>query len=217
MLEEPVKIQGLTSVVIENKAVFARIVKDIYAYENDAQIDVRLFHDDQSKVTASEILPITDIINFDINSAQTLKVIYKDLEDTISIEPDKKTNIEDKLGEAWSAINKELIHFRLSLTMQKLTLPSIFKATNIKIETDCPTLLDKVLTIIEVFKYLPKKKLLIFIGLGSYLTAQEMETTREYVQLQNASVLLLDNNSFEIYQQTVVDEDFVTMQLAHKN
>jgi len=212
ILDEPIEILGLTSLVIENKSTFAHVVKDIYDYENGNQSDVRLFTQDQNSLPPSEILPITDIVSFDINSPSTLKAIYKDLEDVISIEPDKKTKIEDLLGEIWSAIGKEIIHFELNLNIQKITLQTIFKALNIKIDCNCPSIFEKTMTILEVVKYLPKKKLLIFINLGSYLNKQEMQALEEYIALQNTNILLIDNYPFPISTQTTIDEDLVVLQ-----
>jgi len=151
ILDEPILIKNLTSIVIENKSIFARIVKDIYDYENGNQNDIRIFKQDQSSLLPSEILPITDIVGFDINSTSTLKAIYKDLEDIISIEPDKKTKIEDLLGEIWSIIGKEIIHFELNLNMQKITIQSIFKVLCIKIDCDCPSIFEKTMTIFRGF------------------------------------------------------------------
>jgi len=215
-LDEPLEICNLTSIVIENKSIFAHIVKDIYDYENGNQTDIRFFAKDQSGLSQSDILPITDIVNFDINSASTLKAIYKDLEDIISIEPDKKTKIEDLLGEVWLAISKELIHFELNLSMQKISLQSIFKAANIKIDCACTSIFEKTMTLLEVFKYLPKKKLLIFINLGSYLNTKEVKALEEYVALQNSNVLMIDNHGFPIKKQTVIDEDFVVLHKRQK-
>jgi len=216
ILDEPLEIAGLTSIVIESKSVFARIVKDIYDYENGNQADIRLFDKKQNSLSPSDILIITDIVTFDTNSASSLKIIYKDLEDAISLEPNKKIKIEYLLGEVWLAISKEAIHFELNLSIEKISLQSIFKAANIKIENNCESIFTKTMTILEFFKYLPKKKLLIFVNLGSYLSEEEMKTIEEYVMLKNTNVLLIDNHVFPISKQTIVDEDFFIMHKAQK-
>ena len=120
--------------------------------------------------------------------------------------------IEDLLGEIWSAIGKEIIHFELNLNIQKITLQTIFKALNIKIDCNCPSIFEKTMTILEVVKYLPKKKLLIFINLGSYLNKQEMQVLEEYIALQNTNILLIDNYPFPVSTQTTIDEDLVVLQ-----
>ncbi|WP_444811512.1 type II-A CRISPR-associated protein Csn2, partial [Streptococcus canis] len=50
-------------------------------------------------------------------------------------------------------------------------------------ETQSDTIFEKCLEILQVFKYLSKKKLLIFINCGSYLTKEELLKIREYIDL----------------------------------
>ena len=211
ILEEPIKIESFTSVVIESKKVFAHIVQDIYNFESGEPADIRIFTEDQKNISPAEMMVITDIINYEINSATTLKLIYKDLEDNISLNPERKTYIEGLLGQIWSEINKETVHFEVNLELENITLQGIFKALGVKIETYNISIFEKIMDILQVFKYLPKKKLLVLTNLGTYLVPEEIKAVEEYVALQNIHLLLLDNAVFETAKQIVIDEDFVVM------
>ena len=218
MIDESLPINGVTSLVIENKIVFAKLVQSLYSY-NTENLDVKLFNDKYESLKLDEIVVITDILGYDVNSAAVIKLLYGDLESQIVNNPELHTEIECILGKIVALIVKETLDFEPDLNFSELTMQKMFKALEIKIETSDLTLFERMSDIIRVFKYLRKKKLLIIINLGTYLSHQQILETVEYASLQNINMLLLDNAPFgapKNLTQYVMDEDFVVIKTNTK-
>lgn len=216
-LDEPVVLEGLTSFVIQNKAMFAHVVQELFAYEQDEtdeNRDIRLFTETYKALKPSELMVVTDILSEDLNTATVLKLIYADLEKSLSLNPEVKTKIEDLLGEVWSLINQELVDFELDLDSRKMEIQEAFKGFGIRVETKSRCVFEKVLEIIQLFKYLSKKRVLIFVNLGTYLTTDEMASVVDYTKMQGITVILFDTHTFDVpvdVKRIEIDEDFVVM------
>ena len=55
---------------------------------------------------------------------------------------------------------------------------------------------EKILEIVQVFKYLSKKKLLVFINATAYLSKDELVNLIEYIQLNQLRVLFVEEKFF---------------------
>uniref|UniRef100_UPI00301BCF23 type II-A CRISPR-associated protein Csn2 n=1 Tax=Staphylococcus aureus TaxID=1280 RepID=UPI00301BCF23 len=84
----------------------------------------------------------------------------------------------------------------------------LIKALGVKIETQSDTLFEKCFEILQVYNYLSKQRLLIFVNSGAYLTKDEMEKLIEFIELSNQAVLFLEPRRLYDYPQYVLDEDF---------
>lgn len=211
ILDEPIKLEGMTSLIVKNRQIFAKLVQSFYHYTDETK-DLKLFDDKYKQLKTNELMMITDILGYDVNSAATLKLIYGDLEAHISDNPEVKTEIENLLGKVTTLINKEILHFEIDLESDKITLTEAFKALGIKIETCTDSIFEYTLGIVQVFKYLAKRKLLVFVNLGTYLTSAELIMLEEYIALQNIEVLLVDNAEFiGVKKKYILDEDYVLL------
>ena len=211
MLDEPVMIKHLTSFVVQDARIFADFVQNLHQYNEDSS-ELKIFDRNYKSLKASELLLITDILGHDVNSTSVLQQVYKDLELQISAEPENKTKIEELLAELIVLINKEMLEFEIDLESEHPGLIDLLKVMKIKIEIQTDTIFERIIEIIQVFKYLSKKRLLIFVNVGTYLTESEIESLEEYIMLQNIPVLLVDRNDFSgVEKQVVLDEDFVIL------
>ena len=207
MLEESIPLTNLTSLVIKSKSIFSKITEDIYDYNELSYL--RIFDNKYNQLKQDELIIITDILGYDINSASTLKMIYADMESQINESPEVKSKFEELLSNVISLINKEIIDFDIDLDISEITLSGIFKISGMKIATEGNTIFERVLDIFRVFKYLKKKKLIIFLNLGTYLSKEQLKTLEEDSILENINVLLIDNYKFDgLSKQLVLDEDF---------
>ena len=84
----------------------------------------------------------------------------------------------------------------------------LFKALGIKIETKSDTILEKLTEVVQVFKNLSKKKLLVFVNTCSYLTREELIELNNYISLYGVDVLYLEPRQVTGFKQYVLDEDY---------
>lgn len=206
MLDEPINLQGPTIFTIEDTKVFAHLTKLLYQYDGESEL--RLFNDQQKSLKSTELMLITDVLGYDINSAATLKLIYADLEVQLNEKPEVKSMIDKLTATISELIGYELLEHELDLECDEITVLELFKALGIKIETTSDTVFEKLVEIVQVFKNLSKKRLLVFINVCSYLTHEELSELNNYISLYNTTVLYLEPRRVEGFEQYILDEDY---------
>jgi len=209
-LEEPIKIEGLTSLSINNASIFAKIVESLYHYKGESDY-VKIFDNKFNTTKAIELMVVADVLGFDANSASIKKLVYTDLELQISDNPLLKTEIEGHIYGISRLISNELVDFELDLAFEKITFTKLFTAMGIQIE-ESETIFERMLDIVQIYKYLSKKNLLVFISCGAYLTKVQVQELEEYISLQNINVLMLDSLKVnEVKNLFVLDDDYVLL------
>lgn len=206
LLDQPMKFEHANFFIIEDVTVFAKMIQQLYTYKENGE--VKLFNERHETIKESELMMITDILGFDINSAATLKLIYSDLERQLNEKPEVKSMITKLTDTISELIEYELLDHEMDLESDEITILELFKALGVKIETTSDTIYEKIIEILQVFKYLTKKKLLIFINVCSYLTLKEIEEIRSYISLCNMDVLFIEPRKIAGITKTILDNDY---------
>lgn len=206
LIEKAIEIENATFFCIEDVKAFAHFVKLLYSYDETSEL--KLFDNNQKNLKMTEIMLITDVLGYDINSAATLKLIYADLELQLGEKPEVKSMIDKLTATISELIGYELLEHELDLEEDEITVNELFKALGVKIETRSDTIFEKMIEIIQVYKYLSKKKLLIFLNTCSYLTHDEVDELQEYISLNNVDVFFVEPRKIEDVRQFILDEDF---------
>lgn len=206
LLDQPVKIEKGTFFVIEDVAVFANVIKWFYQYEEKGEL--KLFDHHYKLMKPTEIMIVTDILGFDINSSAVLKLIYADLEQQLNEKVEVKSMIDKLTATISELIGYELLDHELDLESDEITILELFKALGVKIETRSDTFFEKLLEILQIYKYLSKKKLLVFINVCAYLKLEELSEIQNYISLYNMDVLFLEPRKIQGITQTILDKDY---------
>lgn len=206
-LDEKLEIGQSTILVLEDVNVFAKVVQGFYQYtgENDF---LKIFDNKQKNIKPNEMILISDILGFDINTRSNLKLIYQDLEEQLNDKPDVKSKIERLKIELANLISHELVEHELDLVGDKITFQELFLALGIHIEVMDDTIFEKASEILHIYKYLSRMKLLVFINCASYLNFNELEQIFEYVELNNKPVLFVEPRKIHGFIQHILDEDY---------
>ncbi|MGZ7142552.1 type II-A CRISPR-associated protein Csn2, partial [Streptococcus pyogenes] len=129
-------------------------------------------------------------------------------ENQLNDKPEVKSMIEKLSATITELISYECLENELDLEFDEITILELIKALGVKIETQSDTLFEKCFEILQVYNYLSKQRLLIFVNSGSYLTKDEMEKLIEFIELSNQTVLFLEPRRLYDFPQYVLDEDF---------
>lgn len=191
-LEESLQITQNSLLVIENRDLFSSIVTQLYYYDEEGSI--KLTDVQYKKLKESEIMLVTDILGYELNTPTIMKKIISDIEAQLNEKPEQKTEIERLTLQISDIIAEELINHDLDLSMIDLDIPLILKSYRIKIEQRSQSILQKILEIIQVYQYLSTKKILIFVNTCSYLTRLELEEVMNYIAMSDVSVLFIEPN-----------------------
>lgn len=206
LFEKSIEISGATYLVLEDTESFSMLVKELYQYHEEGL--VKLFDKQFKSLKPSEVLLVTDILGYDINSASVLKLIYKDLENQLNEVPEVKSKICQLTTEISDIMSNELLSNELDLEKDEITFLELFKVLGIQVETKSDTIFEKTIEIIQIFKFLTNKKLLIFVNTGSYFKKDEIEELIEYISLQQLDILFIEPKKVEGIYQNVLDKDF---------
>ena len=209
ILDEPLILSDATVLTVEDITVFSSLVRYFYTYTEDDQVNI--FDDKFKSLKESELMVVTDILGFDVNSAAMLKLIHADIEKQLNEKPEVKSMVEKLANTITELISYECLENELDLEYDEITILELIKALGIQIETQSDTVFEKCFEILQVYNYLSKKRLLIFINVGAYLTKNEMEKLIEYIQLSNQVVLFLEPRRLYDLPQYVLDDDYFLM------
>ena len=210
-LDEPIKLEGFTELVIENRTVFTKVVQALYEYSDDENY-IQIFNEDYQVLKTNELMLVNDVLGFDINSPTTIKLVYQDIIRQINDKPEVKSKIESYLNQAMQIIKDELVEFEIDLVSDEILLTEALKSLGVKIEIVSDTIFERFFEIIQVFKYLKAKELLVVINAGVYFSKSEIAAISEYTELQNMNMLMINSAKYEgVKSRYVLDEDFVIM------
>lgn len=206
ILDEPIEIKQATFLILEEQLIFSNVVKHLYHYSEEDEL--KLFDNKMKSLKESELLLITDILGYNINSPAMLKLIRADLEKQLNEKPEVKSMLEKLVATITELIAFECLENELDLEYDEITILELIDALGVKIETLSDTVFEKSLEIVQVFKYLSKKKLLVFVNVSCYLSEHELAKLVEYIQLHNINVLFVEPRKVYDFPQYVVDEDY---------
>ncbi|WP_459446457.1 type II-A CRISPR-associated protein Csn2 [Weissella cibaria] len=210
-LDEPIKLEGFTELVIENRTVFTKVVQALYEYSDDENY-IQIFNEDYQVLKTNELMLVNDVLGFDINSPTTIKLVYQDIIRQINDKPEVKSKIESYLNQAIQIIKDELVEFEIDLVSDEILLTEALKSLGVKIEILSDTIFERFFEIIQVFKYLKAKELLVVINAGVYFSKSEIAAIAEYTELQNMNMLMINSAKYEgVKSRYVLDEYFVIM------
>ena len=206
ILDEEITITNATFLVLEDQQVFSGLVKQFYQYNVDS--DLKLFDSRLTALKDSELLVITDILGYNLNSTSMLKLIHADLENQLNEKPEVKSMIEKLVVTITELLAYECLENELDLEYDEITILELIEALGVKVETISDTVFEKCMEIVQVFKYLSKKRLLVFINVAAYLSEKEIESLIEYIGLNQLSVLFLEPRQVYNFPQFILDKDY---------
>lgn len=206
LLDEALTLEKVTIFVVEDTTVFSRLVRNLYQYQDKSEL--KIFDEQFRSIKDSELMVVTDILGYDINAAPILKLIHANLENQLNEKPEVKSIIEKLANSITELISYECLENELDLEYDEITVLELIKALGVKIETISDTIFDKIFEILQVYQFLNKKRFLVFINVLSYLTVDEIQKTREYIELSNMDVLFLEPRKRKDFPQYVLDKDY---------
>lgn len=206
LLDEVITISNATFLVLEDQQVFSDLVKQFYQYNGNS--DLKIFDSRHTALKDSELLVITDILGYNLNSNSMLKLIHADLENQLNEKPEVKSMIDKLVVTITELLAYECLENELDLEYDEITILELIEALGVKIETMSDTIFEKCMEIVQIFKYLSKKRLLVFINVGAYLSEKEIKSLIEYISLNQLSVLFLEPRQVYNFPQYILDKDY---------
>ncbi|MCY7114942.1 type II-A CRISPR-associated protein Csn2 [Streptococcus mutans] len=206
ILDEPITLEKSTILVLEDVQVFAQMVRNLYQYDEDSEL--KFFNRKFKSLKPSELMLVTDILGYDVNAPSLLKLVHADLENQFNEKPEVKSMVEKLVNTITELIAYECLENELDLEYDEITILELIKALGVKIETQSDTIFEKMFEVLQVYKYLNKKKLLVFINTLSYFKREEIAQILEYIHLSDMVVLFIEPRKIDDFAQYILDEDY---------
>ena len=206
ILDEPITLEKSTILVLEDVQVFAQMVRNLYQYDEDSEL--KFFNRKFKSLKPSELMLVTDILGYDVNTPSLLKLVHADLENQFNEKPEVKSMVEKLANTITELIAYECLENELDLEYDEITILELIKALGVKIETQSDTIFEKMFEVLQVYKYLNKKKLLVFINTLSYFKREEIAQILEYIHLSDMVVLFIEPRKIDDFAQYILDEDY---------
>lgn len=206
LLDEPLAIQNLTILVLEDSKAFSKLIEDLYTYEEDSE--ARLFDDELVALKVSEVQIISDMLAYDLNSLALKKRLVADLMVQFNANYPNKLRLETMLVKLTELIRDELLDHEMHLQLQDLVFEKFLNSLDIKFQSKDDSIFEKLLSIVQLSAYLHKCKLLILVNALAYLNADEINEFKAYVALNKVNVLCVEKHKIEHQKQFCLDKDF---------
>jgi CRISPR-associated protein, csn2 family len=207
ILDESIPIEGFTLFIIENREVLSHLVQMIYTYDEGSQL--KLYDSELRTIKPSELIVISDLLGFSINSPSVVKAVQLDVLDQLNENIEQKNKLDLLLTQITSIVGSQCIESELNLTYNELKIEKVISALEVRVDTLSNTLFEQLFEVLQIFKYLVKKKLLIFINVASYFSEKELDAIKEFIELNQINVLFIEPRSVYNYPQYTLDEDFI--------
>lgn len=205
-MDETIPIDRSTLLIIEDKHVLTNLIFDFHNFD---QSNISLYSDNFVSIKKSEIIIITDILNFSFNSNSTIKHIHNDLLDILNEDLGTKIKFEKVASEIGKLLFKLCLEHPLALEYNDLLIHDLLKVSKVRIEQQATSVLEQIYYILDFFQFLKKKKILIFINSCSYFNRDELEKIFEYINLLDIDVLFIEPQIVFDFPQYVLDSDFI--------
>ena len=150
ILDEPLQIKGATFLVIQDQIIFANVVNLLYSYSEDS--DLKLFDNNYKKLKESEVILVTDVFNFQINTSAIIKLIHLDILGQLNDDIEQKLLIQEQCLAISKVLAKECQEHEINLVYNELDIPQMLSALKVKIKEHKDSIIDKMLDIIQVYK-----------------------------------------------------------------
>ncbi len=126
IFDESIGIKGFTLLVVENRSVLTQLVQWLYCYDESS--DLKLYDSKIQSLKNSEIMVISDLLGFTINSSAVVKAIQTDLLDQFNDNIELKNELEQVLVRATNLVGSQCIENELNLTYTELSIEKIISA-----------------------------------------------------------------------------------------
>ncbi|MGT2949933.1 type II-A CRISPR-associated protein Csn2 [Streptococcus cuniculi] len=206
IFDDALSIESPTILAVEDTALYAAITRNFYQYPENH--DLKIFDERNKALSGNELMLVTDILGYDINSPALLKLIHATIENQLNEKPEVKSMIEKLASTITDLIAFECLENELDLEYDEITILELIKALGVQIETRSDTIFEKCFEILQIYNYLQKKRLLVFFNSGAYLTRKELTRLVEYISLSNQTVLFLEPRKLYDFPQYILDQDY---------
>ena len=194
--------------IIENNKVFYNFASHLFLMSQGEVGDFSLSINNEIVNFAKFTLLLYDFLNFDFSSKKIKSILDNAVQDEMS-KPEYILDLA-RINSQIILLNKKVasqIDLPLDFT-EEINIDKIVKISEYYIQEE-QSLLEKIVTYIDLFIKLKKIKIVIFVGLLSYISYEELKDLIVQLNYMQINVLFLENKDVCIkeYPKIIIDND----------
>lgn len=204
------KSEVINTLLIENRELFISFIKQLHI-EMSTEEGKIILQDDLKELSFKKYVElIIDPFILDPNNAKNLKKLYEKIIDNSSNEElyEKRLVFENILKDY---IEEIVFLSDYELLYDSLDYQNIFKAVNLRIDTEANNLTSMIIDYIRITSDLTGTKLFIFVNLDNFLTDADLIELQNFICYNNITVFCLQNQLkrelIENENLRIIDED----------
>ena len=203
------KENNVNLLVIENRKLMTELVYELYNQCNGLDGRFVLSNDMKELKIDKEASIVLEPFTINCNDRKVISKLYQELEE-LALE-----NLYAESMELYSNILKysnelcQMVPYNLKIRSD-LTPTDIIKLSNVKIEEDGGSLLEKLVNYLGVMCNICRIKLVIFVNIKTFLNNDELEELYKYANYNKIQLLMIEsiyNNDIMCEKTIVIDKD----------
>ena len=190
--DHEIKLEGISTLVIENIELFRIIVEDINKERVKEVNDFKLYNDNYEEIDINKnIILINNLILLDLNERIILNSLYKEVKEEIMVNYYKEFDkLEKDINEF---IKNAIFNNNYNLTYDcSLNIEDLLKISSLKFNQE-DNIVDKFLSYLDLVKDYLKIKTIILINSRNYFTDEEYKNLFEEIKRKDISLLFIEN------------------------
>lgn len=190
--DHEIKLEGISTLIIENIELFRIIVEDINKERLKEVNDFKLYNDNYEEIDINKnIILINNLILLDLNERVILNSLYKEVKEEIMVNYYKEFDkLEKDINEF---IKNAIFNNNYNLTYDcSLNIEDLLKISSLKFNQEY-NIVDKFLSYLDLVKDYLKIKTIILINSRNYFTDEEYKNLFEEIKRKDISLLFIEN------------------------
>lgn len=190
--EHEIKLEGISTLVIENIELFRIIVEDINKEKLKEENGFILYNDNYEKLDINKnIILINNLVLLDLNERVILNGLYKEVKEEILVNYyEEFDQLEKNINEF---IKNAIFNNNYNLTYDcSLNIEDILKITSLRFN-EKENIIDKFLNYLDLIQNYLKIKHIILINSRNYFTDEEYKNLFLEIERKEISLTFIEN------------------------
>ncbi len=202
----------INTLVIENRSLLLRLIKDISSSLNGFE-GLSVLSKNYSPISIQKNAElIHNFVDFDINNKALITKIISSLE-KVSLDEENYLKTQKLMCDIENSISDWAFNFPCDIVSTKITPLSIIKAVGIELRDSYEGIrgeAEKILDYMELVREFENEKLFIILNMRSFFEDEIVETFIKTVLTHGFKVLMIESKSYSLLKNEkrfTVDED----------
>lgn len=200
----------VSSIVIENGAVFRGLVEDIVNEIEYGGEELILSKDGEAIPFAKSVELIKEFVPFTLNKKRLQGLLMKRVE-KYALTGENFDTTQNLLAEIRRFLSSLLLEIPHSVATAGLSVSSLLKAADMTFEEEDASLIDLIIDYFRLIREFLGERIFILVNLRSYLTDDEMSSFLKVAVSEKFLLVLIDSSARQLLpdeRRLIVDADF---------